>query len=287
MTEEITTPETPEVPTSGEAYINTDGTYKDGWKDVLLPEELRTEKFYDSPFNANVKELLKTAGNQAKMLGKKGVVPINDKSTEFEVKEYRRAMNVPDKYNYEKPDIEMLKDKDDILSAMHDKWNKKNLSQEQVDVVMEDFHNILKTTEAQKQAAEIAESAEQDRQILTEENTNYEVNSHYIDNAVRKFTEGWMDDDILALFPSKEHPVADFNGNKRLLIRKFLANVGQAMGEGRMVTGDTIGPPIQQQLDEVMKSDAYKTGFGKEHNEAVAKASKLFAEIAKQQGRTL
>jgi len=269
-----------------EAFINSDGTYKDGWKDVLLPEELRTEKFYDSPFNANVKELLKTAGNQAKMLGKKGVVPINDKSTEFEVKEYRRAMNVPDKYEYQKPDIEMLKDKDDILSAMHDKWNKKNLSQDQVNVVMEDFHNILKTTEAQKQAAEIAESAEQDRQILTEENTNYEVNSHYIDNAVRKFTEGWGDDDILALFPSKEHPVGEFGGNKRLLMRKFLANVGQAMGEGRMVQGDLSGPPLQQQLNDIMNDPDYLSNKNiARHDELVAKASKLFGIKAKQQGQ--
>jgi len=286
MDEVTTTPEIVEVPASGESYINTDGTYKDGWKDVLLPEEMRAEKFYDSPFNANVKELLKTAGNQAKMLGKKGVVPLNDKSTEFEIQEYRRATNVPDKYEYEKPDIAMLKDKDDILSAMLEKWNKSNISQEQVNVVMDDFHNLLKANEAQKEATEIAESAEQDRQILTEENTNYEVNSHYIDNAVRKFTEGWIDDDILALFPSKEHPVADYKGNKRLLIRKFLANVGQAMGEGRMVTGGMSGPPLQQQLDEVMNSDAYLTGVGKIHTDATEKALKLREAINKQQGRT-
>ena len=171
-------------PSSETAFINPDGSYKDGWKDALLPEEMRGEKFYDSPFNANVKELLKTAGNQAKMLGKKGIVPVTEKSNEFEVKEYRRAMGVPDKYDYEKPDIEMLKDKDDILTAMLEKWNGKNMTQDHVSMVTEDVHNLLKTIEAQKEAAKIAKSAEQDRQVLAEENTEYEVNSHYIDNAV-------------------------------------------------------------------------------------------------------
>ena len=275
---------TPDIPTS-EGFINHDGSYKDGWKEGLLPEDMREEKFYDSPFNANVKELLKTAGNQAKMLGKKGVVPINEKSTEFEVQQFRQAMSIPDKYEYEKPDIAMLKDKDDILSAMFDKWNKGNMSQEHVRLVMEDFHNILKNEEAQAESAKATESAEQDRQVLAEENVNYEANSHYIDNAVRHFTQGWTDDDILALFPSKEHPSTEYQGNKKVLMRKFLAEVGKSMGEGRMVLGDNIGAPLQKQLEEVMATEAYQTGFGKAHTDALEKALKLREAINKQQGR--
>jgi len=272
---------------SEETFINPDGSYKDGWKDALLPEGMRAEKFYDSPFNANVKELLKTAGNQAKMLGKQGVVPINEKSTDFEVQKFREAMGVPDKYDYEKPDLEIFKDKDDTIKAMLEKWNKNNIPQSHVNMVMEDFHNFLKSEEMQTEAAKAAESAEEDRQVLEAESTNYEVNSHYIDNAVRQFTQDWPDDDILALFPSKEHPSTDFKGNKKILMRKFLAGVGKAIGEGKSVTGEATGAGLQQQLDEVMKDPDYLSNTNlKRHAEMVQKASKLFNEIAKQQGRS-
>src|SRR4030042_473209 len=224
--------------TPTESFINPDGTYKEGWKEALLPEELRTEKFYDSPFNSNVKELLKTAGNQAKMLGKKGIVPLNDKSTDFEIQQYRQAMGVPEKYQYTKPDIKLLKEQDNFVNAMLEKWNKANVPQSHVSLFMEDFHNFLKTMEVQSEATEKAESAEQEREILGAENTEYETNSHYIDNVVTRFTEGGKDEDILPLFPSKEHPNTEWEGNKKLLMRKFLTNVGKSIGEGRMVQGD-------------------------------------------------
>ena len=272
---------------SEESYINPDGSYKEGWKEALLPEELRAEKFYDSPFNTNVKELLKTAGNQAKMLGKKGIVPINDKSTEFEIQQYRQAMGIPEKYEYQKPEgLKMLEEQDEIVAKMLEKWNKSHVPPAHVNMFMEDFHNFIKNVEMQAEASEKAESAEQDRQILTEENTNYETNTLYIDNAVRQFTQGWPDEDVLALFPSKEHPNADFDGNKKLLMRKFLANVGKSIGEGRMVTGDVTGKSLQQQLDEVMKSPEYQVNtYGKAHTEAVNKALKLREQINAQQGR--
>ena len=274
-------------PSSETAFINPDGSYKDGWKDALLPEEMRGEKFYDSPFNANVKELLKTAGNQAKMLGKKGVVPVTEKSNEFEVKEYRRAMGVPDEYTYEKPDLKVLKEQDDVIKKALDEFNELNMPQPHVDAAMGFFHNFLKSMEMQSEASEAAKVAEQDRQVLAEENTEYEVNSHYIDNAVRRFTEGWGDDDILSLFPSKEHPSTNLDGNKKLLMRRFLANVGKAIGEGKTVMGEGSGVNVQQQIEEIMKDPDYTSNTNlKRHNELVQKALKLFEQAAEQQGRS-
>lgn len=270
-------------------FINSDGTYKEGWKEALLPEELRAEAFYDSPFNANIKELLKTAGNQAKALGKKGVVPLTDKSTDFEVQAWRKAIGVPDKYNYQKPaDLKMVELSDEFVNGTLDAFNKAHMTQAQVDLVMKTFHDFWKANEDEYEKAEKAEIDKINQAILLAENTDYEMNSHYIDNAVRQFTQGWADEDVLKLFGT-----ADSKGGihslehveLKPLLRRFLVNVGKTMGEGRMLTGDTGGKSLQEQLREVEKSEDYLTGSGKAHQEAINKALKLQEQINKQQGR--
>lgn len=270
-------------------FINPDGTYKEGWKENLLPEDLRSEGFYDSPFNANVKELLKTAGNQAKMLGKKGVIPIGEKSGEFEVRAFRTAMNVPDKYIYQKPtDLKMVDLSDEFVNGALDGANKLHMTQPQVDYMMKTFHDFWKKTEAEYDASEQKDIAETNQKILAEENTNYEVNSRYVDSAVRQFTQSWTEEDILKLFGTVDSQ-GGINSSDHIemkpLLRKFLVAVGKGMGEGRMPAGDTGGKSLQAQLDEVSKSPDYLTGFGKPHQEAINKALKLQEQINKQQGK--
>lgn len=280
---------TPAVTPTNETFINPDGTYKEGWKEALLPEELRTEGFYDSPFNANIKELLKTAGNQAKMLGKKGVIPLNEKSTEFEVKAWRTATGVPDKYTYQKPtDLKMVELSDEFVNGALDVFNKAHLTQPQVDLVMKTFHDFWKTSEDEYEKTEKQEIDAVNQQILTEENTAYEQNSHFIDNAVRQFTQGWENEDILKLFGTADSK-GGINSSDHIelkpLLRKFLINVGKGIGEDRIVTGDTGGKSLQQQLDDVMKSDEYLKGFGKPHQDAINKALKLREQLNKQMGK--
>jgi len=273
-------------PQTGDIFINPDGTYKEGWKEALLPEDLRQEKFYDSPFNANFKELLKTAGNQAKMLGKKGVVPLTENSNEFEIKEWRKAHNVPDKYNYQKPtDLQIIQLPDEFIDKTLSELNAANLNHGQFDTVMKIFHDFWKGQENEYNQSEQEEINKVNQQILAEENTNYETNSHYVDNAVKQFTQGWTDEDIQTLFG----PVDSQGGINSLehiglkpLLRKFLVNVGKGMGEHRMLAGDVGGKSLHDQLDEVMKSEAYTKGIGKEHTEAINKALKLREQINQQ-----
>jgi len=291
MPDELTTPPVVTPPaTSDQSFINPDGTYKEGWKDALLPEELRNEHFYDSPFNTDVKELLKTAGNQAKMLGKKGVIPITEKSSPFEIQEWRRATGVPDKYLYEKPtDLEMYDIPDTFINETFDEFNKLNMTQGQVDSVMKRVHGLLKSMEAEYTKAEEDERKKVNQQILMDENTEYETNSHYIDTVVRRFTEGWTEEDVVKLFAPADY--GDGINSKdhielKPLFRKFLVNVGKATGEGRIVLGDAGGKSLEDQLEEVMKSPEYLTGFGKVHTDAINKALKLREQLNKQQGRT-
>jgi len=280
MDDPFTTPADNQIepPVSSDSYINPDLTYKEGWKDALLPDDLKGEKFYDSPFNANVKELLKTAGNQAKMLGKKGIPPINENSTEFEIQEWRKAHGVPGEYIYQKPMLETIELSDEFVTNTLSELNKANLTQGQFDTVMNIFNNFWKQKEVEYDLSEKGEIEEINRQILSEENTDYETNSQFIDHAVRQFTQGWSTEDVQKLFgtvDSKGGINSKDHVELKPLFRRFLANVGKSMGEHRMVSGDLSGKSIQQQLDEVMKSPEYLAGFGKPHQEALDKALKL------------
>ena len=299
MSEVIDTPETsividgtPQASThveEPETYINPDGTYKEGWKEKLLPEELRNDKFYDSPFNANVNELLKTAGNQAKMLGKKGIIPINEKSSDFEVQEYRKAMGIPEKYEFKKPELKMVEIPDEFINETLEKFNKMHFTQQQVDTAMESFTGYFKNLEEQYEKEEVEKATEINNKILAEENTNYETNSLYIDNAVRKFTQGWTEEDIMTLFgtaDSKDGINSKDHIELKPLLRRFLTEIGKSIGEGRMVTGETTGKSLQDQLDEVMKSEDYLNNNNlKAHQEAINKALRLREQINKQIGR--
>ena len=72
----------------------------------------------------------------------------------------------------------------------------------------------------------------------------------------------------------------------KLLLRRFLTGIGKSIGEGRMITGDLGGKSLQEQLDEVMKSDDYLNNKNlKAHQEAINKALKLREQINKQIGR--
>ncbi len=287
MSDEVTTPAA--TPPSETSFINPDGTYKAGWKEALLPDELRTEGFYDSPFNSNIKELLKTAGNQAKMLGKKGAIPVNEKSSDFEIREWRRATNVPDKYVYTKPaDLKTIEIPDDFINRTLDSFNKANMTQAQTDLAMKSFENFWRATEAEYDKKEKTEIDTINQGILTEENANYETNSHYIDNAVRQFTQGWADEDILKLFGPVDYK-GGINSTEHIelksLLRKVFVNVGKQMGEGRMVTGDTGGKSLQEQLDEVMKNPDYLSPDITKRKSLNEKALTLREQLNKQMGR--
>src|SRR4030042_903538 len=73
------TPATPPVSTFElSKYIDNDGTFKDGYVNELVPEDLRGELVYKK--FSDVKGLLKQTGELNRLIGKKGVV-IPDRKT--------------------------------------------------------------------------------------------------------------------------------------------------------------------------------------------------------------
>lgn len=287
--DELGTPAAVE-PTSETSYINPDGTWKEGWKEAYVPEDLREENFYSSDFCKDIPSLLKTAGNQAKMLGKRGVTPLSDKSSETEVAEWRKAHGIPDKYNYQKPEDVANNLDDEWINSNLEKLNKANLSQGQVNMVMDSIAELIRQKNKRYEEETQKVQSESWENILKDENTEFETNQAMIDKAVNQFTEGWSDEDKLALFPTLEKEKEmdlgdDYYKYIKPMRRKIWAKVGKLIGEHKTIQGEITGKNLQEQLKEVMNSPEFQTGVGKAHNDATAKAVELQKQIAASTGR--
>jgi hypothetical protein len=145
--------ETPQTTTTTPAmdvtkYINSDGTFKEGWKEAFIPEDQRGNKFYN--IFSDVQGFLKSAGNQATMIGKyastKGVLPINEKSTPMEIQAYREAMGIPsDSTGYKYTPSEGLNIDPTLLKPAMDDFNLANYTPAQVDVAMKAYERYMGT----------------------------------------------------------------------------------------------------------------------------------------------
>ena len=86
-------------------FVSSDGKFLPGWKEGLLPEDMRHRTVFDS-FD-DVPSALKHMGNMESMIGKKGVIVPTDKSTPSEIEAFRAAIGVPKTpadYKYEVPE---------------------------------------------------------------------------------------------------------------------------------------------------------------------------------------
>jgi hypothetical protein len=141
QTAQTQTTQTAQTQTSDIAsFINPDGSFKEGWKKALLPEDLQNEKFYDT-FATNIKDLAKTAGHQAKTIGKysstKGILPIGPNSSPFEVQQYREALGIPgDPSGYKYTPSEGFEIDQDALKVAMTDFHAANFAPGQVQAAM-------------------------------------------------------------------------------------------------------------------------------------------------------
>jgi hypothetical protein len=133
--------------------FNENGTLKDGWKDKGVSEELRGNKVYD--IFSDFQGLTKCLGNQAVTLGKygttKGVLPINEKSSQTEIDAYRIAIGVPKDatgYKFTPPeDITIIDWNSPEIKGFFEDANKSNYTQSQIDTAMKCYSNAMRNAE--------------------------------------------------------------------------------------------------------------------------------------------
>lgn len=270
-------------------YIGEDGKFQEGWKDALVPEDLRSNKFYD--IFSDVQGILKAAGNQAVTLGKygttKGILPINEKSTPAEIEMFRSAMGVPKEYKFTKPDdIDVVDLSPEYMTKTFEEFNKANLTQGQVDVAMGMFVNYLRDVEKAVDAEEEAEVQAAEALIQQEHGDNYEGRVHLANLAIEKITSGWNPERKARIFGTKENP-AGINEPEFARLRPFfldfLAEVGGKLSEHKIISEtETAGgvAGLKKQLEDLEATPGFMDG--KLRNSLDSRDRDKYAEFMKQ-----
>lgn len=266
--------------------FDAQGVLQKGWRDALLPEELRGDKFFEC-FN-DVQGLMKTAGNQAKMIGKKGVIPITENSTEGEVEEYRRSMGIPHiatDYQFTKPEgVEEIVDLSPeamapVLAEMH----KGNYNEAQVQIGVNIFAAKMKEFQEAAIAQEQKESDEAEMIIRKEKGDNYDSDLHITERLITENTQSWNQE-------KRDKLTEALNKNPlRPYIFDLLSTVAGNFMEHKAIltTEDTAEHDLEQEKRELMNTDAYQKRDNPDHEMMVRKVQAIFVKIAAPQQRII
>jgi hypothetical protein len=311
MTEPVAAPAAPATPvadgippaagTTPQAFdvgtcFNPDGTFKEGWKNSLVPEDLRTEKFFD--IFTDIKGLVKTAGNQAKTIGKysstKGVLPINDKSTPEEIAAFEQAMGVPkthDEYKLEIPKgMEGVFDQN-LMAQAKQIFKDSRLNQAQVDA-------LWKFETGRSQAAQLAQLKHLEEidnaaeaQIHEAHSKDYDQALHLVNLGIEKITAAWPEEKRVALFGTEDQP-GGINAPELAHLRPhlfdFLSSLGSMFAEAKMINpedgggGESYG--IQSQIESLRAEPGFANGTlartnPKRHREIIEQINNLTTRI--------
>jgi len=287
-TVESTTTETPGEVTTTEVetteptpivrdFLEDDGTFKDGWADVLTPEDFRNagDKIAYGAVGS-VKDALKQLAHQNRLIQKqgKGVMPLGETPTPTEVEIYRRAMGIPDDpegYNVQVPEgMADYYDADgfkETVAALHGA----NLTPAQVKAVMDiDVKRLKDGIEAQKTADA---AARQETETVLKELWGDKFDTNLL-LANRVIAENVADED-------KEAVLAIIGNDVR--VAALFAKLGEAFLEDTAVNTD--GERVSGLSGEIDRLEA-TPGFAdgtlkrtnrKEHDRIVARLATLYA----------
>jgi hypothetical protein len=212
-------------------YIEPDGRFKPGWKEALLPEDLRPEKFYD--VFSDVKGILKTAGTDHRMIGKKGVIVPTEKSSQSEVDAYRQAIGVPQDvsgYKWQKPDDIHIEDMSpEFTKGVLTEFHKAGYTPKQAETALNYYTNHLRGIEKALDMAEQQEFQIAEQKIREESGAAYDQRLHLANRMIEENTRGWSTE-------KKDAFLSAINENNlRPYVMDFLANVGGKFMEHKII----------------------------------------------------
>lgn len=148
--------------TETQTYVNTDGTFKDGWATALVPEDLQGLGVYKTV--TNVGDALKQLGHLEKLRGKQGkgvFVPAED-ATPTERELFYKAMGRPDTpegYAFDIPkEMEAAYSKESVQAARQ-AAHEAGLTPKQFAAIM-DFDRKRYESAAQQHVADAASAVE-------------------------------------------------------------------------------------------------------------------------------
>jgi hypothetical protein len=255
-------------------YIDKNGEFLPGWKEGLIDQSQWKEGFYDQV--KGVKGLLKIALDTKKMMGKKTIVPLSDKSTPEEISEYRRAHGITGKYNYTPPkDIELLDMSPEAMAPAFVELDKVHLTQKQFDVVNGIYAKNIQMLQQAVTANDKTEFDEAERIIRAESGDNYDSDLHLVNRVIDENTANWSEEKRVKLLEAlNESPLKPY-------IYSFIKEVGSKFVEHKLIADAeaTMGPAdLEALIHEEMATSAYKNRSDPAHKQSVVKVQRMFQE---------
>lgn len=276
MTEEVTTESPPlETTTATESFIGENYELKEGWKDALIPEELRGSSIYNNI--KDVKGAFSIIGNQAKLVGRKNTIP-DDKSSEGDWNTFYEAWGRPktvDDYKLE-PD-EFTKDyfDEESMKGIKDSYHKAGLNQKQAEIMWQ--NELARAQRLNKYIKDSTEMETRKANAMIDESWGIarKENEHIVLNMLNAY--GNFDKPIEKLEITTE-------ADAKMAI--FLHNIGSKLSEHKVLT-DVYTPvaDLQMKINELMSDPAYENDRHPRHKDVAKQVSLLFEEKARREKR--
>ena len=254
-------------------FLDETGTFKDGWKDALVPEDLRGRKVFDAV--PDLRAVLKLLAHQEKFLGSqgKGIMPLGENPTATELEMFRKSLGIPDTpegYKVEVPeglgdyyDEAVMKETLKGLHALH-------LTPKQVAGVVALEAERLRAGIKEQEQSEAAARDDAEAALKETWGADYEKNLRLANRIIAENVSDEEKDGLLALI-----------GNSVPVARLF-AKLGEAHLEDKVVSTDVERPgSASSEIERLEATPGYASGElkrtnRKEHDRIVARLAVLY-----------
>jgi hypothetical protein len=226
------------------SFLNSDGTFKEGWQEALVPEDFRGLRAYGT--FTDLKGLLKQVGNQDKVLSRNGrtIVPPSDDATPTEKDMFYEALGRPKEasgYKIEVPQgMEVNKEN---LADMQARAYKAGLTQAQFKELVSYNNEIVAKN------AEAAKTQQEAQRVATENDLKKEWGAAFPEMMAI------ANQMIAHNVPEAEQPeLLAAIGNSKAAA-KFLATIGRKFTEAKGVNLDGASTVAMTPAEASAKAD--------------------------------
>jgi hypothetical protein len=240
-------------------FIGEDGSFKDGWIEGLVPEDLRNEiVFRDmAKTNPNIRDSLKMLANAERAIGKKGLIVPTDSSTPSEWDAFYKTLGRPDKpngYKLEYPKDMPVDEVPELKTAWMNEAHKLGYSQKQAEGAYGFYNNLVKQALIQNEQQKEQQKIDAETQLKTELGAEYDNYIHIGNRMISENTqEGEQRDNFLQKFGNDP----DFIKFVGTIGKKFMEHKGIPAGAEKQ-TGMSLSE-AKSKMDEIAKTLADTT----------------------------
>jgi hypothetical protein len=253
-------------------FISDKYELKGDWKNKFVPEELRTLPIYNE-----IKDLpgaFSVLGNQAKLVGKKGLILPSEGADEKEwgpVWDNLGRPKTKDDYNMDVPEEHKDYFSDELIAEGRELFYNIGLSSKQANALWE--FEKARAAAIDKMATELEEQEyEQMEKALKEDwGIAYNENMHIANRIISENSAPGEERDKL---------LADYGNDPKFA--KFLVNIGKKFIGHKIITDvETPSTNLEKKKAELMKHPAYNDAGHPEHKKIVQEVNDIFAALAR------